>query len=189
MTTLRWLILPLLLATPILTSSVLAQEAPRLIVQVHGNTGSPPMLGLSYALYDHVYVRFSGGYYRETWDETTSTEAVRGETYTTNWYGGELATVYRLPERWRLTPYAGLGAQYVYATEDRLDASQTADRLDLGSLVGLDVRVMGRIGLNAEVGMGYRQGLDRNSGGLAFSPLNTTAWGLTRVGVGLRVGL
>lgn len=171
-----------------------AQRAPsRLAVGLHGNTGTPPLLGVTVPLSPRTALRVSAGFYPETgrYDVATATSPPESVTYTTNWYSGAVAGLYYLPSLWRLSPYTGLKAQYVYArSEESPGRTKAADRVDVGGLLGIELRPLSWLGLSGELGLGYRSGFSQNSGVVRevteFSP-RESEFGLIHAGLGLHV--
>ncbi len=152
------------------------------------------MLGVSYRLGDRAALRTSAGFLPESgrYDFATSTSGSGRVTYETNWYGGALAGLYYLPNLWIVQPYTGLKAQYVYASSTNSEGhARAADRTDVGGLAGAELHFLSWLGLFGEVGIGYRSGLERNSGmvgeSLFIGMEDGSEFGLIHAGLGLQI--
>ena len=177
----------------LLVSGAWAQESSSIGLSLHSNTGSPLMLGVSYRFSESIAVRASAGYTPTSgsYDRATTTAAgVTSGRYKTHWYGGALAGLYYLPSAWRLAPYAGATLQYVYASDRGENASRrlTGDRVDVGGILGMEVRLLKWLRIFGEAGLGYRSGLPANSGSLESLRLRTgSEFGLIHGGLGLQM--
>lgn len=192
----------------LLPQSSFAQKAqeqrPRLAVGIHGNTGTPPLLGVSYFFSERIALRGSVGFFPESgsYDARTTPESGGGPPdfdyegmpyeeveHDTRWYGGVLAGLYYLPELWRVRPYTGLKTQYVWAhSESNAGLNRTLDRIDAGALTGAELRVFSWLRFSGELGVGYRSGLNRNSAVVpSIGSLESSEFGLMHAGLGIQV--
>ena len=182
-----------------------AQKADGVSVAVHGNTGSPPLLGASYRFTNNTAVRVSAGFYSDrghvdvdgtcpAGSGTCSSGAVQESQ--TRWYAGAIAGLYYLPNVWSFRPYVGVMNQYVYAANVSGGSCSTAsaDRIDAGAVFGTQLAIFSWLSIHGETTVGYRKGLSRNSGllwndfvcdlGAGYS---SSDWGINHLGVGIQV--
>ena len=180
-----------------------AQKADRVSVAVHGNTGSPPLLGVSYRFMDNAAIRMSAGFYSDGGHVVGTCPA--GSTICTNapvqeaqthWYAGAIAGLYYLPNVWSFRPYVGVMNQYVYAenVSSGSCSNASADRFDSGAVFGTQLAIFPWLSIHGETTVGYRTGLSQNSA-LSWrgffcdvdSGLSSSDWGINHLGVGIQV--